>query len=276
MIDLGDTVPLGIEVRDSTGALVNATTVTLTITLPDGTTSSPSIANPPAVTGKYTHDLVATQAGRHLIRWVTTGPATAYTDAFDVQEAAPPLILSLAVAKAQLKITGTTQDELLRSYVEGVTRVVENGDGKTPGVGAVVRRTVVQWFPGSLSAEVLPIQPVISLTSAALVSTGAAITITDWVVDDGILYVKTGGSLPSSPYRLTYVAGRPVIPQNLLLAAQIILQHAWETTRPQSALAATQGGGARAQGSVATGLGFLIPYRAQTLMAPDYVLPGTA
>lgn len=276
MIDLGDTYRLTVNVKDPAGVLVNDATTAVTVTLPDGTTATPTVSN--ASTGVYRADYTTTQAGRHLVRWVTTAPASPEvgTDTFDVQEAAPPLILSLDEAKTQLKITNTTHDEELRAYIEGVTRVVERGDGKIHGVGAVVRRTVVWTFRGGFSCVPLPVTPVLSLASAALVTDGSAISTANWEVDQaGVLYDKTKAALPSEAWRLTWVAGRAVVTANIRTAAKVILQHAWETTRPQSALAATQGG-RRPQGDAATGMGFLIPYRAQALLAPDADLAGFA
>jgi hypothetical protein len=49
--DIGDSVSLAWDVKDSAGVLANATTVTLTVTLPDGTTATPAVTNPPTVDG---------------------------------------------------------------------------------------------------------------------------------------------------------------------------------------------------------------------------------
>ena len=41
-------------------------------------------------------DHVTTVVGRHTVRWIWSQPAHAYTDVFDVQDEAPPAILSFA------------------------------------------------------------------------------------------------------------------------------------------------------------------------------------
>ncbi|MCZ0996356.1 hypothetical protein O1L44_29875 [Streptomyces noursei] len=89
--DLGATARLSAECRDAGGTLTNATTVTLTITLPDGTAVTPAVTNPPATAGQYSADYTAVQAGRHSLRWVFTGAglAHAYADVLDVREATP-------------------------------------------------------------------------------------------------------------------------------------------------------------------------------------------
>ena len=85
--DLGDAVTLAIQVRDVNGTLANASAVTLTITLPDGTTTTPSVTNP--TTGNYTATYAPTTAGRYLARWVATGTnASAFADDFEVMAAA--------------------------------------------------------------------------------------------------------------------------------------------------------------------------------------------
>jgi hypothetical protein len=103
MIDLGDPLPIqAIEVRDSAGALANSGIMTLTVTLPDGTTASPGFTN--AVTGRYVPGAYLTvQSGTHRARWVGTGVnAAAFEEAFyvyPVASAVPWRPLRPAVAK---------------------------------------------------------------------------------------------------------------------------------------------------------------------------------
>ncbi len=107
MPDLGDIIPLTVQVRDQDGLPTDATTVTLTITEPDGSTVTPTVTNPPAVTGLYENDYVPTQIGRHLIRWVTVGPNAAFTDTVDVRDLSARSIMSLAAAKTHLNMTSS-------------------------------------------------------------------------------------------------------------------------------------------------------------------------
>ena len=135
MWDLGDTVPLTIEVTDAAGAPTNAATVTLTITLPDGSVLSPAPSNP--AVGRYEYDLVPTAAGLHVVRWVTTGPAAAWADVIDVRPAAEVSLVSLADAKQHLNKSGSTSvdDEELRPVLVAATqRVARHLTGDPAGL----------------------------------------------------------------------------------------------------------------------------------------------
>jgi hypothetical protein len=274
--DLGDTVRLQAECRDPGGTLTNATTATLTITLPDGTTVTPSVDNPPSDTGLYTVDYPTVQAGRHGIRWVFTGPGAAYTDTVDVRAAAPLLILSLADARRHLRYApgDSSDDEQIREWLESVTEGVE------ALCGPCVRRTVVEDHTiGSGGTDSLALRrtPVLSVTSAAQVLNGGATYAgADLDVDsNGIMRRLDGGRLYGPLLRVTYMPGRTVIPAALSSAARIILQHLWRT---QYGPTRTSGGGADdfSVTDQVPGFGYAIPYRALQLMEPFRLPPGVA
>jgi hypothetical protein len=258
--DFGDTVTLGITVTDAAGALTNAATNVLTITLPDGTTTVPSTANPS--TGQYTASYVANVASGHFLwRWPTTSPATSETGAFDVLDALPPMIVSLADAKRHLNIPAseTSNDAELREFIEAVTRPIE------AKVGPIVRRTVTTTIqPCYEQAVALPYFPVISLTSGAVVRDNSAVTVTSLVVETGgILRDKGFSPLPFEPWTLTYVVGRPIIPAEIRNATLNIIKDLWTSQRGSA-------------GSVASRLGFLTSYQALDELKPDMQLLGFA
>ncbi|MFL6110555.1 MAG: hypothetical protein ACJ786_04280, partial [Catenulispora sp.] len=149
--DLGDTARLTATCTDAGGTATNAVGAVLTIGLPDGTTVTPAVTNPPAATGQYSYDYVTTQAGRHSVRWVFTSPACAYTDVLDVRDAVPPLLFSLAAAKKKLGIpaTSTGDDDELREFVEATTTAVEFF------TGPVVPRTVTEITKGGTERMLL-------------------------------------------------------------------------------------------------------------------------
>lgn len=271
--DLGDTARLTATCKDAGGTATNAVGATLTIGLPDGTTAAPAVTNPPATTGQYSYDYVTTQAGRHSVRWVFTGPACAYTDVIDVREAAPPLLFSLAAAKSKLDIpvTSTGDDEELREFIEATTQCVEYF------VGPVTRRTVQQVVRGGGYSVVLHTHPVLSVTSVVgIQSWQMPIEVGALDIDPDTGIVRRSDVLPFWPgeYRFTYIAGRAVLPANVSLAAKLILQHLWRTNF----------GAARGPSSsddfLATeqvpGFGYAIPNRALQLLQGDRQVEGFA
>lgn len=124
-IDLGDVVPLSVQVRDGAGALANAGAITLTVTLPDGTSTVVSTANPS--TGNYTAAYTPTQSGRHVVQWVATGAnACAFSDAFTVIDPTDLGLVGLDDVKRHLNITGTGSDEELRAVLMAATAAAED------------------------------------------------------------------------------------------------------------------------------------------------------
>ena len=266
MIDVGDTIPFAADVRDADAALANAVTVTLTLTLPDGTTATPTVTNPPASTGHYGYDYPTVQAGPHDARWLFTfagGLTTSLTQHYDVRPTETGAIISLADAKDQLRITTTDFDERLRGFIESATRVVERHIGS-----AVVRRTVIEdhRFTSYSRSLVLKKSPVISVTSVASVDGSAAWSTSDLYLskDSGIISVKSGG-LFCGHIEVIYVPGMLVIPSNYVDSATMIVEHLWQTRRGVK-------GAPRAGGQEDTvtipGMGFAVPRAALELLGP--------
>lgn len=262
-LDLGDTWTLRADAKNVNDVLANATTVALTIVRPDGTVDTRTVANPPTVTGQYVHNYVPAAAGRYGARWVFTfadGLTAAYTDAADVRPAEPALIMSLADAKAHLNITGSTNDEELRSWLESVTEVIEHK------VGPVVVRTYTERVWGGMLFA-LSHYPVISITSITPVySSGLAVNLADLEIneDGGVVSRSDQIEFSGGPWDITYKAGRPIIPANISHAARVILKHLWETQRG-GARRPTMGGD---DGTFDAGFSFSIPRRAVELLEP--------
>jgi hypothetical protein len=256
--DLGDLVPLTVTIKDASGAAANATTVALTITLPDGTTVTPTVTNPPATTGVYEYDYPTVQAGRHLARWTSTGPQAAYVDVFDVRSATPPYIGSLAALKAQLNMTGTTDDEELRTHLEAATGVVERYLKR-----AVVRRPFTEQHTVRGGPLVLNWTPVVSLTSVATTDAATTWDVSELTVTSAGIVTPVTGSIVGE-VETVYVAGMEIIPAEYVLAALIVAQHLWETQRGQTG--GPFAGGLDMPGAGITSFGFSIPNRAKELL----------
>lgn len=266
--DLGATVRLTADCLDPGGTRTTATSTAVTVTLPDGTTATPSASetSPP---GRYRADYVTTMAGRHTVRWVWSGPAHAYTDMFDVRDAAPPAIMSLADGRRHLKKADSADDEEIREWIEACTRAVEQF------VGPVAVRTVTEVVHFTCARSVaLTLIPAISLVSVtSLRSGGPTYTIDDLRLDpDTGLVEAVDGGLLYGPLSFQVRVGRLVVGANIRSASKIILQHLWRTR---------QGPGRPQRGTddydvtePIPGLGFAIPNRAMQLLDPDRLPPG--
>lgn len=261
----GATRRLATEIRDSDDTLFTPGSIALTILLPDGTTSG-SLTPVTDGVGLYHYDYTPSMAGRHIARWVTTSPAGADEETFDVAaQWAEAGVISLSEAKDQLNITGTDDDDEIAGMVRAVTAVCERY------VGALARTVHVETHSGGYQLVVNRI-PVLSVTSVApILNGGTNQTVADLDVDSptGIIR-RLDGAYMCGPLRVTYTVGRAEMPPNVRLAALIILQHLWETQRGQ-------------QGGVSFGgsgevydprWGFAIPRRALELLGDQ--MPGIA
>lgn len=229
---LGSTVPLTIDIVDADGAATDASTVVLTVELPDGTTVEPTVTNP--TTGRYQADYVPTTEGRYAVSWASTSPGSASADVFDVRALRPRYLISLADAKAHLNMSpsSTVDDAELLGHIEAATSAIEDYLGET-----IVRTVVVEKRTLTRQAQVLlRSHPVVSLTS--VVSLDGATT---WDVADLDLDVTTGlvrtitGPQVAGDVVITYVAGRSVIPANYARAAEIVVANLWEAQRKVAA-----------------------------------------
>lgn len=268
--DLGATARLTAECRDPSGTLTTAGTATVTITLPDGTSVSPAAAETTPL-GTYIADHVTAQPGRHTVRWVFTSPAHAYTDSFDVAPAQSTALLSLADAKRHLNLTSSTDDDEVRAWIDATTEAVEWF------VGPVVPRVVVEDH-ASTSPSVLALRqvPVLELTSVSGILSGSTSYEVGTLSLDALggLVTRLDGARFTGPLRVTYEAGRRIVPPVVTAAARIILQHLWRTQqgpgRPQL------GTGDFDVTEPIPGLGYAIPHRAMQLLSPYQLPPGVA
>ena len=280
----GAVVPLTWTNTDTQGNPQSAATVTLTITLPDGTAATPLVTTPGA--GVYNASYTTTQAGHHTVLWVAadaTYPG-AYADSFEVQALADPTIVSLAEAKEILQLTSTTQfDARLQGWNGSATNVVEYM------CGPVVQQTVTETLPARGLETHLSKPPVISLTAWTVVPPelanlgitvavppspmlrtrvyGIEYPLTQLYCDPrrGVVTHTSGLPFYYCDYIWQYTAGRPVIPSAIYDAAKIILEHLYDIYR----------GGVGAQDvasgesvTVLPGFGFAVPNRALELLQP--------
>lgn len=228
MTALGALQPIAWDVRDEGGALVTASTVTLTITLPDGTTATPPVPVP-AIAGQYRVAWPTTMAGRHTAVAVTTGPVTVYDTEFDVDDETPPAIVSLGDAKQQLHMdpADTSDDDELRAFIYGTTAALEQYVHEV-----IVRRAFTDSLQLCCARRFrLWHAPVISLTSVALWDGSQTWDVTGMrVSESGVVRVLSGP--PVHGYvDVVLLAGYQAVPYNYRRGALVMLAHLWETQR---------------------------------------------
>ena len=237
--DVGDTVTLGVTITNSAGVPANASAVTATITLPDGTTTTPSVTNSGA--GLYDIAYSPTQVGRYAIKWLATGTnASAYADVFEVRDFSQIGVVSLDEVKAHLNIpsTDTTLDEELRRFMDAATDLAENYTGIILG-----QRTFTDETYDGQNEFLRIINPkVISIIS--VVENGLTLNSNQYFMDhtgQRLYRIGSGTLYSSNSYgywapgiqniKVTYKAGFINPPSAIRQGVLEIIRHLWQTQR---------------------------------------------
>jgi uncharacterized phiE125 gp8 family phage protein len=259
---LGQPVPITVTVRDSDGLPADATTVTLTVTKPDGTTdpfTGGALTHPS--TGVYQVDYAATLAGLHTVRWVATGvnASAPRLDSFYVEAIAAPPLVSLADARTHLGLSQTTNDDQLAGYLQTASRLAEDYTGK-----AWRRTAITKTYDGRSRSTLRLRAPVISVTS--VVEDGATLTSSYYALDAarGLLYRSGYGWSGLTPQNVvvSYVAGPTdgAVPESIRHGVLEMVRHLWETQRGRAGMPARGG-----DSEWSPDQGFSVPRRVQEL-----------
>ena len=260
MIEAGQNYPWTMQVKDASGALTNVTTITLTVTAPDGTVSTPAVQNPPDVTGTYVCNVPLPIPGLYKLSPVTSlgTPATDYVNARQFLS-----LLSLAEAKTHLNITTTTNDDELRNFMQASCELIE------AKAGICVQRQFTDRVTEGAYELAVPHRPLLSVVSITSVWTGGP----SWT--GAQLRIDTEAGLIAQlvpfifwwgPWDVTYVAGRAIIPERFIHAAKEQLRHLWETQRGSMPPALLQG---EEVFTTTAGWSFSVPRRVLELLEED-------
>lgn len=264
MLDLGDAVELRFEAPST------PTAVTLTITLPDGSTVKPDVGE--LVNGAYVVDYTITQHGRHVVYWRATSPDVAYADVFNAADPSWPAIVGLSETKKHLNIDlgDTSRDEELRGFILSASMVVEDV------VGVVARRTITETASGGGRHIVLEKPPVIEVVEVRV--DGQAVDAGDYEVSPSGLLSKRFGAWPAGlrNVEIVYLAGKPVVPPNIIDATKELIRINWRPQEGGNYAAFDMGRGddfgnagleASLQGNLR--LGFFVPNTVTQRLQPD-------
>lgn len=231
------------EVVNDAGDL-SAATVTLTVTLPDGTTTAPSVSN--TSLGVYEASYTPAVAGTFYVRWVAedvdgvSGDDTVYEDSFTVS-ASSNAYVSLEEAKAYNNIFDTADDDELLAYLEWACVLAERIADTDFARKTVTAET--HTVSGCTSSIQLRRRPVLSVTTVT--EAGSTLAASGYALDSrwGTLYRQSGSYTDTAwtegrnVVSVTYVVGYAIIPPEVRQATLQILEHLWENQRGGNPLA---------------------------------------
>ena len=277
--DLGDVVALGVKITDGNGNLANATTVVCTITLPDGSTATPTVTN--SATGVYDVDYTPPMYGRYATRWVATGAnASAYADEFTVRDYTELGIVSLDEVKSHLNIPAetTTHDEELRRFIDAASDLAENY------VGCVLGRKSFANEKYSGNTDIIRLRNPRAISITSVYENGVLLDPLAYVLDytgQRLTRVTTGAISGPNYFGvwapgaenivISYVAGFTNPPPSAKQGVLEIIRHLWQTQRgPSSVIGRNQSGDEFYSSAT-----YSLPRRAMELLDP-VSLPGLA
>ena len=278
--DLGDVVALGITITNSSGTAQNATAVVCTVTLPDGTSTTPTVTNSGA--GLYAIAYSPTLSGRHVVRWVATGTnASAFTDEFTVRDLTTLPVVSYDMALEHLNIpAASANQEEIRRFIDAAQDLAENY------IGAVLGRRTITSEKYDGNTDVLRLRNPRAISISSVYENGDLLDSSQYLLDPTgqRLYRLTTSSLSSTTYgaygywaagvnsvSVTYVAGYTVTPPAVQQGVLEILRHLWQTQRGAVNVMSRTGTG----DDFYTGATYSLPRRAMELLDPAS-LPGLA
>lgn len=230
----------------ATGVLADVGTVTFTVTLPDGTTTSPATTHP--AVGTYAFDYLTAQTGRHPILTDGTGGYLAADhdrreDVLNVELAGRYLVSfddAIAHMRATSTITTIADRQELRWLILASSDAVERAIGRV-----LCRRSIVDVFDGGNSVIMLrqiPLRdPDGSLTITSVVENTTTLTLnTDFLLSRTGWRLIRGSTLNIRPWlwgqeniTATYVAGCVNTPPVLRKITLTAIERMWQSSQQQ-------------------------------------------
>ena len=233
-IDLGDPIPgLQIEVLDTSGALADPVSITLTVTLPNLTVQTLSTVR--AGVGLYSvaSPFITTQAGEHRVLWTVVGNNCddVFPDTVHVRDTSDASIVSLDDARSWLGIDRNDWDDLIRRALGKATEVAEDWTGKS-----YRRHTVTEVHDGGVPVIRLRSNPVQSIT--AVRERGTALQAGDYTFRVNGRLLHRGSTVTSlttiwahgvNSVEVDLVAGETVVPDKIYGAVEELTRHIFAT-----------------------------------------------
>jgi hypothetical protein len=257
-----------------------AATVVLTVTAPDGTTSTPTVVTTAAPV--YTSTVPAVQVGVYLLTWVASGAVVdVYVDQFSV--AAPTRsLISLGDLRDQLNIsaTDTTATAKLLRFMQSATDVIQNITGPLMG------QSRTDYFDGNRETVVLMVRWVQSITTITETLGTTTFTLTEqplgaggatqfgytWDRNTHKITRRANGLTSCFPdgdgnVAVTYKQGINPLPQDITDATGELIRHWWQNGQQPRSVSFTNPGQNDDAGAVGS-IGYWVPNRVNELLAP--------
>ena len=265
------------------GAVIAGSVVVLTVTAPDGTTSTPAVTQGTISTAS----VPAAQVGAYLLVWSTTGAVTdVLPDQFTTTAASLGLI-SFSELRDQLNIspTDTTGTAKLRRFIQSGTDVIQNITGPIlPTPKQII-------YPGGSTYVILPERWVKSLTLVQEFWGGTTLyTLTPYTLgvaplsafayvwDPSLNKIMRFAAGFETQYKpgiaaviVNYVAGMQTIPQDITDATGELIRHWWANGQQPWRAAFQPGGDDTGFQPI---MGYAIPNRVVEMALPYKKKPG--
>lgn len=277
---------------DSGNTPGGAVTVSVAVTDPSGSPSTPTVSGP--VSGAYTAVVPSVSVtGVWLARWTATGTGVRWTYETQFQVRAPGVeqLVDLPSVKAHLNIpaSDTRQDDELQGFILAAGEIARNH------CGPFIPETHTQYFDGgreTIVPDFTPIASVLSiteyyglsgfpLTEQPLDAQTNAFAFTVDTSTGQIMRRALGGeaatfAFGSKNIKVVYTAGRAgAVPWSVRLGVLELIRHMWQMTQ-QGGGRPKFNGGAYEGGEASVPTGFAIPSRVLELWQTYYRGPGIA
>jgi hypothetical protein len=229
-VDVGDTITVGVLVRDEAGTPVNVDLMVASVTA-GGTAIALTVTNPS--TGRYEATFTIGTSQARTVAFLGTGgvlgAGQVYVDAVPVADSTG-LFISVPQALAHLRaaqVLGSHEDrEQLRWLALVACRAVERDLGRV-----IARRTIVEEHEPTGNALILRQTPVLSVTTVGIDGSTQAPAGYRLGIG-GILRSRTGWPVGGwSTVQVEYVAGMDPVPEVLQKVALNAVQRMWQTSQ---------------------------------------------
>ena len=147
--------------------------------------------------------------------------------------------VSLTEAKAQVRVTGTSEDTLITNLIKAAREYCENVTGRALA-SQTLELLLDRFPPGGFELPMPPLQSVTSIKYTNSDGDESTVSAEDYIVDADrqigrviLGYGKSWPSFtpyPSNPIRVRYVAGYTSAPQSIKQAMLLLIAH-WFANR---------------------------------------------